>query len=247
MQGSSALTDRNTSSRQRRTYPNSIEIWDPLQGVGREDYRNLLPSLDTVGVSRVHDTGCSGHVGLIRADAATVGRELLEVGQDAQGQLGRPGGTPDLVGRVAEGRKRPEDGSGANLPAIGGFHLTANGGTCTIIAQLNRESRLVHNSGVVVGQSDVNIPDRHSRARFSRFNVRPSGFPWFAADRGIGKSSVGRATAMASRRSPHEVMQNKPNSGTAGPRISSLVSRRVAENKANLPRGVCSDPVLCAL
>ena len=66
----------------------------------REDAGDLVPAVGVLVEGEVQHPGGGGLVGFVRLDPAVVDRELLEVGEDAQGQLGAPGVAAELVGRV---------------------------------------------------------------------------------------------------------------------------------------------------
>src|SRR5947209_677295 len=61
---------------------------------------NLVPPLGVVGIGEVEDACCRGLVRLIGFDAAVVDCELLEVGENAERKLRRPGIAAQLEGRV---------------------------------------------------------------------------------------------------------------------------------------------------
>ena len=69
-------------------------------GIARKDAGYLFPALRVFFVREIQDAGRGSFVGLDRLDAAIVHRKLFEVGQDAERQLGAPGVSAQLVGRV---------------------------------------------------------------------------------------------------------------------------------------------------
>ena len=69
-------------------------------GVLGEYGRNLIPLLQIIPASQIEYPPFGGHILLVRLHSAVVDRELLEVGEDGQGQLCRPGISSQLEGRV---------------------------------------------------------------------------------------------------------------------------------------------------
>ena len=67
-----------------------------LDGVGREEALEVVPAFEVVGVAEKHGAGGRGFVGLVRLDAAVVDRELLEVGEERDRELGGPGVAAEL-------------------------------------------------------------------------------------------------------------------------------------------------------
>ncbi len=67
-------------------------------GLVGEDGGNLVPLGGILAVGEQHDAPGGGFVGLVGLDAAVVDGELLEIGQDGEGQLGGPGVAAELVG-----------------------------------------------------------------------------------------------------------------------------------------------------
>src|SRR5439155_25415664 len=63
-----------------------------------EDAGDFVPALGVLGAGNVKDAGDRSAVILVRFDAAVIHGELLEVAEDAQGQLGRPGVAAKLEG-----------------------------------------------------------------------------------------------------------------------------------------------------
>ena len=69
-------------------------------GITGEDGGDLVPAVGVLVEGQVHDPGGGRLIGFVRLDPAVVDRELFEVGEDAQGQLGAPRVAAELVGRV---------------------------------------------------------------------------------------------------------------------------------------------------
>ena len=61
-----------------------------IDGFLGEHARNLRPSAEVFGKWKVENARCGGRVVLVRLDTAIVDREFPEIGQYAEGQLGRP-------------------------------------------------------------------------------------------------------------------------------------------------------------
>ena len=66
-------------------------------GVLGEDARDLRPPIGVLLEGQVVDAGDGARVGLLRLDTAVVYRQLAEVGEQGERQLGRPGVAPELV------------------------------------------------------------------------------------------------------------------------------------------------------
>ena len=61
---------------------------------------DLVPFIDIIRVVKEHRPAGGGFIGGVGSVAAIVHRKFLEVGQDAQRQVGIPGVAPQLVGGV---------------------------------------------------------------------------------------------------------------------------------------------------
>ena len=82
-----------------------VSVEGALQdGLATEDAGDLVPALGILPIGDVDDAGRGRLVGFVGLDAAVVDRELLEVGEDAEGQLGAPGVAAQLVGGVESPR-----------------------------------------------------------------------------------------------------------------------------------------------
>jgi hypothetical protein len=68
-------------------------------GIARKDRRRSRPIFNILVEGVVEDAGLGGPVGLFGFYAGVVNGQLLEVGEDAERQLGGPAVAPELVGR----------------------------------------------------------------------------------------------------------------------------------------------------
>ena len=69
-------------------------------GLAAEHPGDLVPALGVLVEGDVQHTSRGGLVGLVRLDPTVVDGEFLEVGEDAERQLGAPGVAAELVGGV---------------------------------------------------------------------------------------------------------------------------------------------------
>ena len=67
-------------------------------GVAGKDSGDFIPALDILAVGDVKNARQGGVVPVVGFKAAVIDRELLEVAQDAEWQLGGPGVAPELEG-----------------------------------------------------------------------------------------------------------------------------------------------------
>ena len=67
-------------------------------GVLGEDGGDLVPSGQVVAIGEVENAAGAGLVGWVWANPAIVDGELLEIGEDGERQLGRPGVAAELIG-----------------------------------------------------------------------------------------------------------------------------------------------------
>ena len=65
-----------------------------------EDGGDLVPFGQIVSIGEIENAPCTGFVGRVRACAAIVDGELLEIRQDGQRKFGRPGIAAELIGRA---------------------------------------------------------------------------------------------------------------------------------------------------
>ena len=69
-------------------------------GLRRKEVEQFVPAVEILRVIEEDDAGGSRLVVLFRPNAAIVNGELLEIGEDAHRQLGRPGVAAELIGRA---------------------------------------------------------------------------------------------------------------------------------------------------